>query len=114
LLCAGASPMSVLTVSDPLNRVIHIETTSLYVNISDRYRTDTCGISQRRLQHMDEWQAILGLLIIVVAMISFILEKMPIAITAVGASLLMVAIGALSFEDSYVKFGSTATVFTAC
>ena len=63
---------------------------------------------------MDEWQAILGLLIIVVAMISFILEKIPIAITAVGASLLMVAIGALSFEDSYVKFGSTATVFTAC
>lgn len=63
---------------------------------------------------MDEWQAILGLLIIVVAMISFILEKIPIAITAVGASLLMVVIGALSFEDSYVKFGSTATVFTAC
>jgi sodium-dependent dicarboxylate transporter 2/3/5 len=63
---------------------------------------------------MDEWQAILGLLIIVVAMISFILEKIPIAITAVGASLLMVAIGALSFEDAYVKFGSTATVFTAC
>ncbi|WP_193096316.1 SLC13 family permease [Brevibacterium sp. FME17] len=63
---------------------------------------------------MDEWQAVLGLLIIVVAMISFILEKIPIAITAVGASLLMVAIGALSFEDSYVKFGSTATVFTAC
>lgn len=63
---------------------------------------------------MDEWQAILGLLIIVVAMISFILEKIPIAITAVSASLLMVAIGALSFEDSYTKFGSTATVFTAC
>jgi len=63
---------------------------------------------------MDEWQAILGLLIIVVAMISFILEKIPIAITAVGASLLMVAIGALSFEDAYTKFGSTATVFTAC
>lgn len=60
-----------------------------------------------------EIQAILGVLIVVIAMISFVFEKIPIAVTAVGASLLMFAIGAIDVKDVYAPFGSQVTIFVA-
>jgi sodium-dependent dicarboxylate transporter 2/3/5 len=58
-------------------------------------------------------QAILGVLIVAAAMIFFVFEKIPIAITAVGASLLMWAIGAIDVKDVYAPFGSQVTIFVA-
>jgi di/tricarboxylate transporter len=51
--------------------------------------------------------------IVLVAMISFALERIPIAMTAIGASLLLGVIGAIELQDVYSAFGSDVTVFCA-
>ncbi|PQZ94709.1 hypothetical protein CQ018_05005 [Arthrobacter sp. MYb227] len=54
---------------------------------------------------------ILSIVIVIVAMISFVLEKIPIIMTALAAALLMAVTGVLKFEDVYGSFGSQVTVF---
>lgn len=55
--------------------------------------------------------AVITLIIIAVSMVSFVLEKIPLAVTAVGAAVLMALVGAISLEDAYSAFGSTTTIF---
>lgn len=56
---------------------------------------------------------IITIVIVIVAMVSFVLEKIPIAVTAILAALLMALVGAIELEDAYSPFGSTVTVFCA-
>lgn len=56
---------------------------------------------------------ILTIIIVAVAMVSFVLEKIPIAVTAIIAALLMAIIGAIDLEEAYSPFGSTVTLFCA-
>lgn len=56
---------------------------------------------------------ILTIIIVVIAMVSFVLEKIPIAVTAIVAALLMAIIGAIDLEEAYSPFGSTVTLFCA-
>lgn len=56
---------------------------------------------------------IITIIIVAIAMVSFVLEKIPIAVTAVLAALLMALVGAIELEDAYSPFGSTVTVFCA-
>jgi sodium-dependent dicarboxylate transporter 2/3/5 len=56
---------------------------------------------------------ILTIIIVAVAMVSFVLEKIPIAVTAIIAALLMAIIGAIDLEEAYSPFGSTVTIFCA-
>lgn len=62
---------------------------------------------------MDLLLPIVTIIIVVVAMISFVMEKIPIALTAIVASLLLGIIGAIELEDVYAAFGSNVTVFCA-
>ena len=56
---------------------------------------------------------ILTIIIVAVAMVSFVLEKIPIAVTAIIAALLMAIVGAIDLEEAYSPFGSTVTLFCA-
>ncbi|MCS4594224.1 anion permease [Brevibacterium sediminis] len=56
---------------------------------------------------------ILTIIIVAVAMVSFLLEKIPIAVTAIIAALLMAIVGAIDLEEAYSPFGSTVTLFCA-
>lgn len=56
---------------------------------------------------------IITIVIVAVAMVSFVLEKIPIAVTAIIAALLMAIVGAIDLEEAYSPFGGTVTLFCA-
>lgn len=55
----------------------------------------------------------IAIIIIMIAVISFILEKIPLAMTAALAALAMGIFGIISPADVYKSFGSTATIMVA-
>ena len=62
---------------------------------------------------MDLNPAVISILIVAVAMVSFVLEKIPLAMTAICAALAMAITGCIKLSDAYSVFGSSTTVFCA-
>lgn len=58
-------------------------------------------------------QSTLAILIIVIAVISFMLEKIPLAMTAIFASLAMAIFGIIDLSKAYSDFGTTSSVMCA-
>lgn len=58
-------------------------------------------------------QSIIAILIIVIAVISFMVEKIPLAMTAVFASLAMGILGIIDLSKVYSDFGTTTTIMVA-
>lgn len=58
-------------------------------------------------------QSTLAIIIIILAVISFALEKIPLAMTAMIAALAMGLTGILPIKEVYSSFGASATVFVA-
>lgn len=57
--------------------------------------------------------AVVSIIIVLIAMVSFVLEKIPLALTAILAAILMAVTGCIKFSDAYSVFGSQTTVFCA-
>lgn len=58
-------------------------------------------------------QSTLAIIIIIIAVVSFILEKIPLVMTASLAALAMGVFGIIDTADVYSSFGSTATIMVA-
>lgn len=58
-------------------------------------------------------QSTIAIIIIVIAIISFILEKIPMAMTATLAALAMGVFGIIDITSVYKNFGSTSVVMIA-
>ncbi|MBD9219305.1 MAG: SLC13/DASS family transporter [Clostridiales bacterium] len=58
-------------------------------------------------------QSTIAIIIVVLAVISFALEKIPVALTAIVAALAMAMFGIIDLSKAYSDFGATATVMCA-
>lgn len=58
-------------------------------------------------------QSTIAIIIVILAVISFALEKIPVSLTAVIAALLMAIFGIIDLSKAYSDFGATATVMCA-
>lgn len=58
-------------------------------------------------------QSTIGILIFAVAFVSFILEKIPLAMTALAGGMAMALTGCMDLSDVYSGFGSETTITTA-
>lgn len=58
-------------------------------------------------------QSTIAIIIVILAVISFALEKIPVSLTAIIAALLMAMFGIIDLSKAYSDFGATATVMCA-
>ena len=58
-------------------------------------------------------QSTLAIIIVLLAIVSFALEKIPVALTAILASLAMAIFGITDYSKAYSDFGSQAAVMVA-